>query len=258
MHKDEILTLYDQQMRIHLSLPETVLENTGRIVRDTSAVENTGFIDYSDLDESCAEEEIEAQIDHFRSQNMPFTWKVYDHDRPADLRRRLAQHGFDIGEPSMLMVRDIQSAADLLQGREVPPELRRIDDEAGIEGIVRVEESVYGSSRDWLRKRLIYMHRRTPDLLSLYSVVIDGKVVSAAWIIYYAGTQFASLLGGATLPEFRSRGYYTALLAVREREARRRGVRFLAVDASPLSEPVLASHGFDRLEHTTYCRWKPG
>jgi GNAT superfamily N-acetyltransferase len=257
MNTAEFLSLYDQQMRIHLRLPETVFENTGRIVRDHSTVENAGFIDYARLDESSADAEIAAQIAYYASLNMPFTWKVYDHDRPVDLRQRLASHGFKIGEPSTLMALDLQAPPAGLLTMEIPPCIQRITDDAGINAMVDVEESVYGSPREWLRKRLLSMQRNTPHLLSLYAAVVDKKIVSAAWIIYYEGTQFASLLGGATLPEHRSHGYYTALLAVRAREALSRGVRSLVVDASPMSAPVLAKHGFEPLEQTTYCRWSP-
>ena len=48
-----------------------------------------------------------------------------------------------------------------------------------------------------------------------------------------------------------------ALLAARMRAAQDRGMRFLVVDASSMSEPLLSKHGFLRLEHTSYCRWSP-
>lgn len=257
MNKSELLTLYDRQMRINLRLPETVFENTGRIVRDVSTVENAGFIDFSNLDESNADAEIEAQIAYFQSLNMPFTWKVYDHDRPADLRQRLLLHGFEVDDPSTLMVLDLQHVSVRFSDMKITDHIQLITDEEGIEGIVQVEEEVYQSSRARLRQRLLHLHHTRPEMLSLYGAVIDQRVVSAAWIIYYGNSQFASLLGGATLPEFRSRGYYTALLALRAHEALERGVRFLVVDASPMSEPVLAKHGFQSLGQTTYCRWSP-
>lgn len=254
--KTEILALYDTQMRIGLRLPEAVFEDTGHIVRDHSLIENTGFIDYADLDETCAEEEIAAQIAFFRSLNMPFTWKVYDHDQPANLRQRLAAHGFEVSSPSMLMAYQLPEAP-IPSPQQNAPRVQRVTEEREIEAIVRIEETVYQSPRDWLRKRLLHMHRTTPQWISLFAGFVDGEVVAGAWIIYYPGSQFASLLGGATLPEFRSRGYYTALLAARMRAAQERGMRFLAVDASSMSEPLLAKHGFLRLEHTSYCRWVP-
>jgi len=255
MQSSELLSLYDAQMRIGLHLPDSVFETTARVVRDRDLGENVGFIDYASLDETCADEEINSQINYFRALNMPFTWKVYDHDLPADLRQRLVARGFKIDDPSTLMVLDLQNAPDLFNETQNPERIQRITDEAGIEGIIRVEEEVYQSSRPRLRQRLLHLHCTHPELLSLYGAVIDQRVVSAAWIIFYKDTQFASLLGGATLPEHRSHGYYTALLVARAREALERDVRFLAVDASPMSAPILEKHGFQALGQTTYCRW---
>jgi GNAT superfamily N-acetyltransferase len=70
-------------------------------------------------------------------------------------------------------------------------------------------------------------------------------------------TSFATLWGGSTLRQYRGRGFYTALLAVRAREARRRGFRFLQVDASPDSQPILARYGFRCLAYSTPYEWKP-
>lgn len=258
LDKKELLTIYDREMRIGLRLPDSVFEHTGRVVRDLDHTENVGFIDYANLDEPSADEEINAQIAYFQALNMPFTWKVYDHDRPVNLRQRLAAHGFTVDVPSKLMVLDLQNAPGYFSEMQIPEQIQRITDEAGIEGIVRLEEEVYQSSRARLLQRLLHLHRTHPELLSLYAAVIDQRIVSAAWIIYYQHTQFASLLGGATLPEYRSRGFYTALLVVRAREALQHGVRFLAVDASPMSAPILEKHGFQSLGQTIYCRWSPG
>jgi hypothetical protein len=258
MQKTELLSLYDTRMRLNLRLPGVTFERFARIVRDFDPASNAGFIDYAALDDTTADAEIDAQIAHFKAFNVPFTWKVYDHDQPADLRQRLAACGFTISEPSTLMVLDLADTPAVLTPAPLPPGVRRLDGEDAIEAVVRVEETVYGSPRDWLRGYLTHLHAARPDLLSLYGAVVEGQVVSAAWIIYYEGSPFASLLGGATLPEHRSRGFYNALLAARTREALERGVRFLAVDASSMSAPILARHGFTALEQTTYCRWSPG
>ena len=65
-----------------------------------------------------------------------------------------------------------------------------------------------------------------PDLISIYCAYVDGTPVSTAWIRFHPGTHFASLWGGSTVRLFRKRGLYTALLAVRGREAR--GTRAIA------------------------------
>lgn len=257
MQKSDLLSLYDTHMRINLRLPGVTFERTPRIVRDIDPASNAGFIDYAALEDASADSEIDAQIAYYRGLNLPFTWKVYDHDRPADLRQRLAARGFTVSEPTTLMILDLAESPAILAPAPLPPEVRRLEGEDAIESIVRVEEAVYGSPRDWLRAYLLHLHRARPDLLSLYGAVVSGQLVSAAWIIYYEGSPFASILGGATLPEYRARGFYTALLASRAREAHQRGVRFLAVDASSMSAPILAKHGFIALEQTTYCHWAP-
>ena len=83
-----------------------------------------------------------------------------------------------------------------------------------------------------------------PADLSVFAIWQDGRVVSAAWTRFLISTSFATLSGGSTLKAYRHRGFYTTLLAVRAREARQRGFRFLQVNASPDSQPILTKHGF--------------
>jgi len=255
--RHELLAIYDQEMRIDLCLPEMIYENTGRVVRDYSLVDAAGFIDYASLDKSCADAEIDAQVSFFASLGFPFTWKVFNHDFPADLRQRLELRGFKIESPKALLVLDIHNAPAFYWSMTLPDCVKKVTDPAGIVDIVRMEEEVWPAPRDWLRKRLIHSLETNPNRLSLFSVFIDGRIVSAAWTFYYPPTRFASLLGGSTLPDYRKRGYYTSLLVTRVREARQRGYRFLVVDASPMSKPILEKYGFQFLGFSTLCRWSP-
>jgi hypothetical protein len=50
-------------------------------------------------------------------------------------------------------------------------------------------------------------------------------------------SQFASLHGGATLPDYRGQGLYASLLAVRGQEAIQRGYRFSTIEAGPMKPP---------------------
>ena len=258
MDKPDLLALYDREMRIELRLPGMTYEPSGRILRDISPGGDAGFIDYADLDESCAEAEIDAQVAWFDSRGMPFTWKVFDHDRPPDLRQRLAARGFRLDAPNALMILDTRAAppvSALDKAAALPGIVQRVADAAGVEAIVRLEEEVWQAPRDWLRQRLLHQLQTQPERLSLFAVLVDGRTVSAAWLYTYPPAQFASLLGGATLSAYRGRGYYTALLAARITEARQRGIRFLAVDASPHSRPILEQHGFACLGFSSLCRW---
>ncbi|MEV6630716.1 hypothetical protein AB0M54_08195 [Actinoplanes sp. NPDC051470] len=84
-----------------------------------------------------------------------------------------------------------------------------------------------------------------------------GRIVSSAWSVYWPGTEFVALLGGTTLPEWRGRGLYRALLAARAREAVARGFRLLHVDASPDSAPILRRCGFHEIATSRHYRWTP-
>ncbi len=66
------------------------------------------------------------------------------------------------------------------------------------------------------------------------------------------GTDFAGLWGGGTAPQWRGKGIYRATVAHRARIAVERGYRYLQVDASDDSRPIL-----DRLGFTTLCTTTP-
>jgi GNAT superfamily N-acetyltransferase len=96
-----------------------------------------------------------------------------------------------------------------------------------------------------------------PDLLHVYVAYVDGIPASTAWIRFHPGSSFASLWGGSTVPAHRGRGLYRALLSARMRDAQDRGVRYLTVDAGPMSRPILERHGFRQLTVTRPFKWTP-
>jgi GNAT superfamily N-acetyltransferase len=77
-----------------------------------------------------------------------------------------------------------------------------------------------------------------------------AEPVCAARVDFHIGTDFASLWGGGTLPEWRGRGIYRALVSRRARLARDRGYRYLRTDALPTSRPILEKLGFVRITTT--------
>ena len=68
---------------------------------------------------------------------------------------------------------------------------------------------------------------------------------------FHQGTDFASLWGGGTLPAWRGHGLFRALVTYRAALARDRGFRYLQVDASLDSRPILERMGFRMLATTT-------
>lgn len=98
-----------------------------------------------------------------------------------------------------------------------------------------------------------------PDDIAVVAAEAGGEVVSAVWLAFFppgAGS-FARLLGGSTLPQWRGRGIYRALVAARAQRAAARGVRYLQVDASGGSAPILRRLGFRAVTTTTDYVWTP-
>jgi len=85
----------------------------------------------------------------------------------------------------------------------------------------------------------------------------DGKVVSAAWLVGMPGTEFGGLWGGSTRQQWRGRGIYRALVTRRAQIALGRGMKYLVVDASADSRPILQRLGFQKVTTTTPWVWSP-
>jgi GNAT superfamily N-acetyltransferase len=234
-----------------------VREESDGIVRMIGLAGRKGFVIYSRLQAENVEHAVKAQIARFEQVGQDFEWKAYAHDTPADLRERLARYGFQPGEPEAVMVLDVEAAPALLTG-PADPRIERIPTPAGLAEVRAVEEAVWGDDYSWVIQELTDELTGHPDLLSVYVARMDGVPASCAWIRFHEGTAFASLWGGSTLERFRGQGLYTSLLATRVREARRRGFRYVTVDASPMSRPILQKHGFELLTWAWACIWHAG
>jgi GNAT superfamily N-acetyltransferase len=208
------------------------------------------------LNEANADAVIQAQIAHFATLGHEFEWKVYNYDPPPDLADRLRAHGFTPDEPEAVMVLDVANPpAALLQ--PVTLDIRRLTDPDALADVQAVEDAVWADDRSWIIGQLSAELRHDPHLLSIYVSYADHQPVSAGWLRYDSRGQWAGLWGGSTLAAYRGQGFYTALLAVRLQEARERGVRYLTVDASPMSRPILEKHGFQQMATAVAYVWHP-
>jgi GNAT superfamily N-acetyltransferase len=262
MDKAEILRWFEQEVRTRSqTAPGFAVAWDGPVLRmvgpDREAQSN-GIL-ASRLDEASADAAIARQVAFFREQGRAFEWKLFDYDRPADLAKRLAAAGFVAAEPETLVVCEV--GADT-RYREPPPGIliEKIDDPAGFGVIEEVNGAVYGDPDHarWLAATVASEKRADPDALSLYAAFADGEPVSVAWMRHRRGEAFGTLWGGSTLEAWRGRGLYQALVASRVAEARSRGCRWLTVDCSPMSLPILVRCGFEALAITRPYIRSPG
>ncbi|MEV6107226.1 GNAT family N-acetyltransferase [Streptomyces sp. NPDC051940] len=247
-----VLSLYDEQMRrdVPPDGPGVRVERTAAVVRQTGAADDWNGVLWSRLTADTADAEIAAQIAHYGGLGLGFEWKHYSHDEPADLAGRLLAAGFTAEEPEALMV---ASTAGLSADAPAPSgvELRPVTDAAGVELVVAVHEEAFGAPGDRLRHQLLAQLAHSPDTVAAVVAVADGRPVSSARLELVPGRDFAGLWGGGTVPAWRGRGVYRALVAYRARIATARGYGYLQVDASDMSRPILERLGFERLAVTT-------
>ena len=125
------------------------------------------------------------------------------------------------------------------------------------ERIAALEQAVWGDEdqQSWLVDMLESERAADPDALTIVVAQAGATVVCAAWIRFEGGTEFATLWGGATLPEWRRRGIYRATVAHRATLASERGFHYLETDASNDSRPILEQLGFTAVTTTTPYVW---
>ncbi|HSO26840.1 MAG TPA: GNAT family N-acetyltransferase [Anaerolineales bacterium] len=256
MDTEQLLRLYDHDQRIEGQFPNLHREVLPNVIRNIPLTAGEdGFIAYSSLTTENADETIRRQIDHFTSLGLSFEWKLYGHDTPADLKDRLARHGFEIGEEEAIMALEVEHAPVDLRA-PVPASIQKVTDPSQIATVIALEDQVWGYEHRDLHAFLEKMMHVHPEQISIYLAYADDKPAAAGWTYLLPGSRFASLWGGSTLPEYRRRGLYTGLLAVRLQEAQKRGYEFLTVDASPMSRPILEKLGFKFLTLSYACEYK--
>jgi GNAT superfamily N-acetyltransferase len=257
MENTEMLAFFDKEIRRECERPGKRRQALPGLVRYMPVDGGRGgsFISWSDLTADSADAAIQSQIDTFRKVNSDFEWIYYSYDLPTDLPKRLLAYGFTAKEPLALMVVNIGDLPVEYWTRDVST-VKRITTPEGVDEIIRMQCEVWEEDLAGFARSLKNGLEHHPADLSVYAVWQDGRVVSAAWTHFLSSTSFATLSGGSTLKAYRHRGFYTDLLAVRAREARQRGFRFLQVNASPDSQPILAKHGFRCLAVSTAYQWK--
>lgn len=260
-----LLSTYDRQLRAYVPdpLPAGVsVERDGPLLRFLG-YGGGGFLTYVDL-AGLAGAELDALIarqrEVFARRAEPVEWKLHGHDQPADLPDRLTAAGFVPEDRETVVVGPVALVAGALPVVPEGVRLREVTAREDLERIAAMESAVWGEDRsghaDMLAKEL------AADPGSLTIVVAEstdgaGEVASAGWIRYVPGTRFATLWGGSTLPQWRRRGIYRALVAYRARLAQARGFTMLQVDASDDSRPILQRLGFVAVTTTTPYVYTP-
>ena len=244
----ELLAAYDAQARTAmLRRPPAgvTIDTDGPLVRVVGG--HRGFVGYRDL-AGLAGADLDALITRtcalYAAHGQAFEWKPHGHDRPADLADRLPPPASSpktarpcwSGWPRNW--RPPRAAARRHGATAHEPRRPRPDR--------RAEHRRLGRGLAWLADEPRLPAGGRPDDPAIFGAEAGDELVCAAWLVGNPGTEFAGLWGGSTLPAWRGRGIYRALIAARAQLAVDRGFRYLQVDASEDSRPILQRLGLYR------------
>ncbi|MFC4493929.1 GNAT family N-acetyltransferase [Streptomyces ovatisporus] len=256
---DALLALYDERMRgaPPEPLPGAVLEQDGPVVRTVGQFRGFVFTPRDMGVRGAALDRLVArQRDRFAERGESVEWRAHRHDEPPELPERLRAAGFVPGESRTVLL----GQASEMVTEPVLPEgvvVRRVTGEHDMRRIAAMESEIWGSDLGWLAGMLTERTAAAPDDTVVLTAETGGRIVCAAWMLLSGEAGHAGLRGGTTVPEWRGRGLYRSLVAVRARMAAERGVRYLQVEATGDSRPVLTRLGFRAVTTMTPYVWTP-
>ncbi|MHA2168387.1 MAG: GNAT family N-acetyltransferase [Candidatus Kariarchaeaceae archaeon] len=190
---------------------------------------------------------IDKVVNYFSDQNKQFSWVIGPYEKPNNLKDILLNSGFSLVADSAAMV------------------FTHMDRKFDINPDVKVRQA---SFEEMKQDKIINMIAESFDfpkeairgVISASEIMHEGGMLNTQYLaywkdepepvawgaIYYYPDRPECLLGGAaTREEYRKRGFYTALLSERVKNARERGRKALIIEAAKsTSAPVVKKHGF--------------
>jgi GNAT superfamily N-acetyltransferase len=216
---------------------------------------------YANLTPDEAEVEIERFKARLRAAGVPGTWHVGPSMRPADLRARLAAHGFGgspepgTGEPGL--------AADLRELPEsvaVPPgfAVERVRDAAALDALRQTLADGFGEGEvegDWVAE--IYRRIGLGDDVPWRHFLgrLHGAPVATASIFFAAGA--CGLYFVNVRPAYRRRGLGTAITLAALQAGGAAGFTTGVLGASAMGYRVYQRLGFREYCRIGICEWAP-
>lgn len=232
-----VLRQFDSEVRARpKAQPGFEVERTGGVIRLTG---HFNFICSWDLAPGAAREAVASQAAYFRSRGERLIWRVYEHDKPAELGECLAEEGFEADQPGTLMIFDLANQITAPVGPDI--EIRRVTTLGDLHGFIAASDVAFDHEENWWIAA--FSSRLGDPDLALYIALVCGKTVASARL-ELGSSNFGLLFGGGVSPAYRRQGLYRALVAERAKEAKRWGCSYLATDAREASRPILQNLGF--------------
>ncbi|ACQ79825.1 GCN5-related protein N-acetyltransferase [Beutenbergia cavernae DSM 12333] len=259
----QLLAAYDDQLRGDaaeaLSAASVTWLGPLRLATYTGG---RGFVTYPDLggaDEAGVAVLVADALAHYvaDARITRVEWKTRGHDHAPGLHDVLLANGFVMDEPESIMIGE---ARHLAVDTPLPDgvTLRRVSREADVRAMCEAADVAFGTHMAADMTAAMLRRLTIDPTTELWVAEHGGTVVSTGRLEPVAGTEFAGIWGGSTLPEWRGQGIYRALTAARARSALAAGKTLINSDSTEYSRPILERSGFVKVSTTTPYEWRRG
>jgi len=250
MDRDAVLAAFDEQIRRRPeSGPRVVVVRGVATTRVVAGADGWSGVTWSDLAGTDVDVAISAEVAAFAAAGRSWEWKYYSYDQPPALPARLRAHGLVPDEVETLMMARI-SDMDLHVAPPRGVDVVQVRDEAGVDALVQVHDQAFGGDHSAVGRSVLADIADRPGAGEAFVAYAGATPVSAGRVSFHAGTDFAGLWGGGTIPAWRGRGVFRSLVSHRAARAAAAGFRYLQVDASADSRPILQRLGFVEMATT--------
>jgi GNAT superfamily N-acetyltransferase len=253
------LQAYDDQLRTDAETPSAITVTALGPLRLVTFAGGRGFVTYRDLDGADApaiQRLVAGALAHFRADAgiSRVEWKSRGHDRAPGLHETLLAVGFVPDEPESIMIGPLEA---LCTDAAIPAgvTVRRVSSDADVRAMSAAVDEAFGDAVDTRMADVLLERLARGDGMELWAAEADGRVVCGRRLEPVPGTDFVGIWGGATLPAYRGRGIYRALLNARARSALAQGKTLVHSDSTEDSRPILERAGLLKVSTTTPYNW---
>jgi len=244
-----VLERFDAEMRA--DPPASVAQHIERMDGIVRTIGRYNAILFDALAEADVDRVVAEQAAYFAKLGEDLEWKRYAHDPPLTFDTSLAAHGFVAEDVETLLALDLSS--DVVIEPEPGVVVRPVLTADDVATYLDVTCAAFGSAPPWPAEKFVAEVLATASETYAFVAFVDGIPSAAGRVQLSRERSFASMWGGGTAPNARSRGVYRTLVSKRARLAREHGYAYLTVDARDTSRPILERLGFRAL--TTIHAW---
>jgi hypothetical protein len=207
-----------------------------------------------------ADQKIEETIAYHRERNIGFQWWVNPFDTPIDLRDRLERHGLIFAGDAATMAHTHLDQLNIPVNPQIEIEVMNGYNEESIDAMLQMMVVCFNMpAEEVAERRPVWVERmRDPKerlVHTNYLARLNGQPAGFGRLSLRGGLGYLS--AGSVLPEFRGQHVYSTLLRRRLEEAHAQGYHIVAIQAEPLSRPIVTRCGFREYTRSYVYGWMP-